>query len=119
MGANERRVERLAGLIHQHFRTRQPAGFYARQLGISPTHLNRIVREVTGFSTHELIARKRVEEAKRALVFTTATVQEIGFGLGFADPAYFSRFFLQRTGMTPRAYRSAETAKLAQFAPNG
>jgi AraC family transcriptional activator of pobA len=109
---SERRMEILYGLIQRHFRSHKPAAFYAEALGISPTHLNRIVRGKTGQAIHELIARKLIDEAKRELVFTFGSVQEIGYRLGFADPAYFSRFFLKQTGETPRAWRIAERDRL-------
>lgn len=109
---NERRMEVLHGLIQQHFKSHQPAAFYAKTLGVSPTHLNRIVRAMTGYGAHELIARKLLDEAKRELVFTFGSVQEIAYRLGFSDPAYFSRFFLKQTGQTPRSWRLAERAKL-------
>ncbi|MBB3319020.1 AraC family transcriptional activator of pobA [Rhizobium sp. BK176] len=109
---NERRIEALQDLIHRHFRSHEPAAFYARAIGISPTHLNRIVRAATGLGPHELIARKLLDEAKRELVFTSGNVQEIAYRLGFSDPAYFSRFFLKETGRTPRAWRIAERARL-------
>ncbi|MBB3350790.1 helix-turn-helix domain-containing protein [Rhizobium lentis] len=109
---NERRMEMLDELIQQHFRSHRPASFYAKELGISSTHLSRIVRSMTGNTPHELIAGKLIEEAKRQLVFTIGSVQEIGFRLGFADPAYFSRFFLKYTGETPRVWRMNEKARL-------
>ncbi|MBP2443926.1 AraC family transcriptional activator of pobA [Rhizobium leguminosarum] len=111
---NERRMEMLSELVQQHFRSHKPASFYARELGVSPTHLTRIVRSMTGSTPHELIAGKLVEEAKRQLVFTMGSVQEIGFRLGFADPAYFSRFFLKYMGETPRVWRVKEKARLEQ-----
>jgi AraC family transcriptional activator of pobA len=109
---NEHRMELLHGLVQQHFRSHQPASFYAGKLGISQTHLNRVVRRMTGQSIHELIVRKVTDEAKRELVFTFASVQTIALRLGFADPAYFSRFFLRQTGRAPRAWREAERGKL-------
>ncbi|WP_454849216.1 helix-turn-helix domain-containing protein [Rhizobium binxianense] len=109
---NERRMEMLHGLIQRHFRSHEPASFYAGELGISPTHLNRIARAMTGQSARELIARKLLDEAKRELVFTFDSAQEIAYRLGFADPAYFSRFFLKQTGETPRGWRLRERAKL-------
>ena len=109
---NERRMELLHGLIQRHFKSHQPAAFYAKALGISPTHLNRIARATTGHGAHDLIARKLVDEAKRELVFTFGSVQEIAYRLGFSDPAYFSRFFLKQAGQTPRSWRMAERAKL-------
>ncbi|HEV7246508.1 MAG TPA: helix-turn-helix domain-containing protein [Shinella sp.] len=112
-GAAARRMEHLNGLIHQHFRAQRPAGFYAEKLGISPTHLNRIVKVATGLSAHAYIGRKMIDEAKRELVFTDMPAQEIGLRLGFADPAYFSRYFLRETGETPRAWRLRERVRLA------
>ena len=109
---NERRMEMLQGLIQRHFRSNKPAAFYAEALRISPAHLSRIVRSKTGHGAHELITRKLLDEAKRELVFTFATVQEISYRLGFADPAYFSRFFVKQTGETPRAWRITEREKL-------
>ncbi|MCZ3376719.1 helix-turn-helix domain-containing protein [Rhizobium sp. AG207R] len=109
---SERRMEMLQGLIQRHFRSHKPAAFYAESLGISPAHLSRIVRGRTGHGAHELITRKLLDEAKRELVFTFATVQEISYRLGFADPAYFSRFFVKQTGQTPRAWRIEERERL-------
>lgn len=109
---SERRMEMLNGLIRQHFRAHKPVSFYAGELGLSLTHLNRITRAMTGRTAHDLIAAKLLEEAKRELVFSFASAQEIGLRLGFADPAYFSRFFLKQTGETPRAWRMKEKARL-------
>ncbi|WDZ80500.1 helix-turn-helix domain-containing protein (plasmid) [Ensifer adhaerens] len=109
---NEQRVRRFQALLQQHHRSHWPAAAYARDLSLSLTHLNRITRAVTGHSAHEMISRKLIGEARRELVFTRASVQEISFRLGFADPAYFSRFFLRQTGMTPRAWRLAERDRL-------
>ena len=109
---NDRRMEQLNGLIQRHFRSHKPASFYAKEIGVSPTHLNRIVRSMTGGTAHDLIAGKLIGEAKRELVFTLASVQEISFRLGFADPAYFSRFFLKHAGATPKDWRKSEKNRL-------
>jgi AraC family transcriptional activator of pobA len=111
MSENERRLGRLTGLIHQHFRSHKPSTFYARELGVSPTHLNRIVKQLTGRNTQMLINGKLVDEAQRELLFTQIPVQEIGYRLGFSDPAYFSRFFLTQTGLSPRQWRMAQGRK--------
>ncbi|WP_437408999.1 helix-turn-helix domain-containing protein [Sinorhizobium meliloti] len=80
---NERRMERFDALLRQHYLTHKPAAFYARQLGFSRTHLNRVVRAVIGRSIHEVIAGRLVDEAKRQLVFTRGSVQEIGSAWAF------------------------------------
>lgn len=110
---NESRFERLLSLIARHIRQHRNAQFYAQQLGMSQTHLNRLVRLQCGTSLQRLIAQRQLEIAKQELLFTVSTVQMVASGLGFHDPAYFSRFFLRETGMTPRAWRMAEQQRLA------
>lgn len=112
MDLNMRRVRMLRELIMRHHRQQLTVEAYAAMLGLSATHLNRTVRQVTGFTTHDLIMERSIDEAKRALVFTDYSIQHIAEMLGFADPAYFSRCFRLRAGLTPRGYRDGERAKL-------
>lgn len=107
-----RRIDALRALIQQHFRAHKPVAFYAEALDVSLTHLNRIVRSALGCTAHDLIAEKLMEQAKAQLLFSTATVSEIAAHLGFADPAYFSRFFVSRAGEPPRVWRLREQARL-------
>jgi AraC family transcriptional activator of pobA len=53
----------------------------------------------------QLVHARILLEAKRQLRYTDVSVSEIGYALGFDDPAYFTRFFSQRTGTSPRAFR--------------
>jgi len=108
------RIARLNGLISAHFRKHLPVEFYARELGVSVTHLNRITKAQTGRTMNELLSDKIILQAKRDLVFTISTAQEIAYGLGFADPAYFTRFFSRETGETPRQFRERERGRPLQ-----
>lgn len=108
------RMKALRTLVNRHFRDHRPAEFYASHLGVSPTHLNRIVKTATGQSTNSLIASRLIDQAKRDLVFTSFNIKQIAYDLGFNDPAYFSRFFTKETGSTPRQYRAEQHEKLAE-----
>jgi AraC-like DNA-binding protein len=44
-------------------------------------------------------------EAERQLRYTTMSITQIAYHLGFDDPAYFSRFFTRQVGVSPRAFR--------------
>jgi len=107
------RIARLLALIATHAREHQPIGFYAAKLGISTTHLNRLVAAAGRGSVGALLAQTLIDEACRLLVFTGLGIADVGGNLGFSDAAYFSRFFSQRMGVTPRSYRLAERRKLA------
>lgn len=109
-----RRIEALEDLIGAHYREQRPVAFYASRLGLSAPHLNRLTRQMTGFSVQELVSRRVLDSARRELVFTPTPVQAIALALGFQDPAYFNRFFRKRTGTTPGAYREAERRRLAR-----
>ncbi|MCO5163109.1 MAG: helix-turn-helix domain-containing protein [Mesorhizobium sp.] len=111
-GSQDTRAQALETLISTHYRHNLPAVFYAERLGVSVSQLNRIARAVTGQTLQGLIARRVTEAACRDLVFTPTPVSGIAESLGFADPAYFNRFFRKQTGMTPGAYRARERARL-------
>lgn len=102
---DRRRITALKILIATHFRTHPPVGFYAAELQVSASQLNRICRRHAGRNVREMIAAHVVEEACRSLVFTMLSVKQIGYNLGFSDPAYFTRFFLRQTGRQPTDYR--------------
>ena len=115
-GQDERdfvRIEKLKTLIALFFREHKPVEFYAEKLALTPAHLNRICRKVTGQPVGRLIAERQMEEARRDLMFTSMTIQQIAFDLGFADPAYFNRFFSREAGLTPKSYRDQEKARFS------
>lgn len=92
-------------LVEEHLREHLPIERYAERLGISAAHLNALCRRLAGVSALQLISQRLLLEAKRNLVYTDMTVQEVSDQLGFSEPAYFSRFFKRGTGQSPRAFR--------------
>lgn len=100
-------VQRFRALLELHLRRHQRLGFYAAALKVTPDHLSRACRAVTGQSALDLLHERLLHEARRLLAYTDAPVSDIARELGFADPAYFSRFFARRAGGSPVAYRAA------------
>lgn len=103
-----RHLTRLAQLVERHYREHRPIGFYAGALGISPTHLNRLLRADRGTTVGRLLNERLASEARRRLAFGVEPVKTIALDLGFTDTAYFSRFFLREAGMSPTRYRSSQ-----------
>ena len=74
------------------------------ELGISPRTLQRRLSE-EGQSFSELIRDVQEEVAKRLLIDSSLSIQEISSRVGFVTPASFSRAFHAWTGQSPRDYR--------------
>jgi AraC family transcriptional activator of pobA len=110
-GRDAVRMQELGDLIDTHLMEHRPLAFYAERLGISPTHLNRLCRLHFGESVQALVDRKLVSAARRELVFSPFPAKAVAFSLGFSDPAYFSRFFRKKTGMTPGRFRIAQRGR--------
>lgn len=100
-------IRRFVERVESHFHTHEPLDVYARYLGVTGPHLTRVCRELLGHSAMRVIQGRLMIEARRDLVYTRSPVSQIAFRLGFSDPAYFSRFFAARAGMSPSAYRAA------------
>ena len=92
-------------LVEQHFLEHWPLKRYASRLGLSTQRLNRLVRAESGRSALELVHERLTREACRRLAYIAAPAASLALELGFADPAYFSRFFKRRTGLSPQRWR--------------
>jgi len=98
----DRLRRKIARCLTEHLSVRH----YALELGVTPARLNAACRKVAGCSTLHLLHAALLAESKRALLYTAMPVSEIAYSLGFDDPAYFSRFFSQRTNRTPSQFRA-------------
>lgn len=96
---------RLRRLIDRHFRDDWPVERYVEELGTTRHLLDKASHQVLGSGVRQAIGERRLVEAKRLLLFTIRTVEDVAYETGFNDPAYFSRFFRQVVGVSPAAWR--------------
>lgn len=92
-------------LVEARFREHWTLAEYARFLSVTEPRLNDVCRRSVGLSSKEVVHERLLQEAKRLLRFSDEPVAALGYRLGFGDPAYFSRFFGRRAGMSPSAFR--------------
>ncbi|PPK69721.1 AraC family transcriptional regulator [Actinokineospora auranticolor] len=78
---------------------------YAEHIGVTPGYLTEAVKAATGRTPSELVREARAHEAKRLLLRTDLTVRQIAGRVGFADAAYFCRFFRREAGVSPGDFR--------------
>lgn len=79
---------------------------YADRLAVHVNHLNKVLKEITGRTTTEIISSRIIQEAKILLKQTDWNISEIAYTLGFDELAHFSNFFKKQTSFTPVAFRA-------------
>ncbi|MBG4554711.1 helix-turn-helix domain-containing protein [Pseudomonas aeruginosa] len=107
-GRGQEYLSAFSQLVERHFREHLGIDEYARRLGISPAHLNGVARRLSGQTALGIVHQRLLLEAKRDLVYTAMTVNEIADRLGFSEPAYFTRFFKRLSGVSPSVFRKGD-----------
>ena len=104
-GRQQHELSRLRSLVETNFLEHWKIGDYAAAMGMTEARLNRLARAVSGKSAFELVQDRLMLEARRKLIYVAAPISALAYELGFEDPAYFSRCFKNRFGVTPSAFR--------------
>jgi AraC family transcriptional activator of pobA len=98
-------VARLRHLIEARFRLREPMSAFAESLGVSPRRLRNACARIARMSPGAMLDQRAMLEAQRSLLYGNLSIGEVGYALGFSDPAYFTRFFTRHAGVSPAAFR--------------
>ena len=80
---------------------------YAKKIGITPTHLNRVCQQLVNKSALEIMHDNIALEAKKHLMYSNFSVSEIANILNFKDPSHFSKFFKKNTGKSPKFFKES------------
>ena len=97
---------RFRAEVEQHYKEQWQVGQYAEALRATPTRINRLCLKLSGKSAFGIAQDRLMLEACRKLTYLPASIASIAYELGFQDPAYFSRLFKKRMGLTPKAFRA-------------
>ncbi|MET0300182.1 MAG: AraC family transcriptional regulator [Flavitalea sp.] len=76
----------------------------ADKLALTSGSLYGIVKEYAGISPKEWIISRLMLEAQKQLQYSSISVKELAYNLGFNDPGYFSRLFRKTTGKSVSKY---------------
>lgn len=93
--------------VEKHYKSWHSTSQYAEELGISPDHLNRIIKQLIGKTAKEYIQARLTVEAQRLLTFSSLSAKEISYELGFSEPGNFSSFFKKRVGVSPSQFNKS------------
>jgi len=92
-------------LLEENYRKVHTVKEYATMLHVTSKTLTQYTNECSSYSPLEIINNRIALEARRLLRYSTLSVKEIAFYLGFDDPSYFVKFFKRMIGQSPADYR--------------
>lgn len=105
----EEKVVQFELLIEDNFLQHKTPSWYACQLNITANYLNKLCNDYRQATSGDLIRKRVIIEAQRLLHYTSLTVAEIAYRLGFETPSYFITFFKKNTQTTPEHFRKKTT----------
>ncbi len=81
----------------------------AESVHISPDYLSFVFHKEEGKVLSSYITEERIAAAKKLLLNSNASSQEIAEKTGFSGVSYFHKQFKKVTGITPNAYRNGQS----------
>ncbi|PLK43337.1 helix-turn-helix domain-containing protein [Emticicia sp. TH156] len=96
---------RFSVLVDAYYKEKHSVADYADLLSMAAKTITNKFKRLNLPQPNEVIKDRIVLEAKRLLIHTSMTAKEIAYQLGYEDPAYFSRQFLQKTGESPSNFK--------------
>ena len=98
-------IQSAQNWVSTHFAVANPVEEMIKRSRLAERTFKRRFAAATGLAPLEYVQRLRIEDAKRRLERTDASVDEISWRVGYEDPAFFRRLFKRVTGLAPGAYR--------------
>lgn len=98
-------IRRFNILVEQQYRNFHQVSDYAPLLHKSPKTLYNTFSKYSDKTPLTLINERLLLEARRLLLFSDKTVEEIAFQLGFNDASHFSKFFSKNKGLSPAKFK--------------
>jgi AraC family transcriptional activator of pobA len=90
--------------VETHLTEQHDVHTIAEKLAMTTSTLYGVVKEYSGVSPKEWMTNRLMLEAQRKLQYSTLSVKELAYQLGFNDPDYFSRLFKKSTGKSISAF---------------
>lgn len=91
--------------LEQNYMKSHTVAFYAGRLNITSKYLNNIVRQMTGYTTKDIIDQYVTMQIKLQLRTADKSVKQLAWDFNFSDESFFCRYFKLHTGYTPQQFR--------------
>lgn len=104
-------IHRVQQYIKENYHREISLTLLADMVHLNQAYLSRLFKQKTEMSFTDYLTRVRLQEAKRLLVTTDQTIDEIASAVGFKNNSYFTSVFKKREGINPSEFRSRYLTK--------
>ncbi|MCD3218097.1 response regulator [Clostridium botulinum C] len=91
--------------IYDHYKEDITLEDIANICSISPCYFSRLFKKELGVNFITYINKMRIDEAKKILINSNETINNISLKMGFDNCGYFIKVFKKIIGVTPKKYR--------------
>ncbi|NER15194.1 helix-turn-helix domain-containing protein [Leptobacterium flavescens] len=109
-GSSEDRLNILfdtKDIIDDKFRLHTAISEMTGYLDMDPRKLNRVLKKTLNYTLSHWVKKRVFLESQRELIFSSKSIKEIGYDLGFNDPSHFNHFFRKHTTVSPNNFRES------------
>jgi transcriptional regulator GlxA family with amidase domain len=103
---SDKTVLAIQSWIEEHQREAVAIDMLGKKFGLSSRSLIRRFKLATGLTPLNYLQAARIESAKRLLVRSNKSIEEVTNWVGYEDVSSFIRLFKRNTGLTPSSYRA-------------
>lgn len=105
LGPDAALAAQIDALIEERYGDRLTLRVLATELAVSPFHMQRTYKRVTGRSPMDRLHETRLAEARRLLSSGNRAAADVARAVGFRSASHFAVWFRAETGMSPVEYR--------------
>ncbi len=98
-------VQKAMVMIRENAEDKLNLNDVAYQLQTSYSKFRKIFKRHTGLAPGQYLIQLKVDRAKSLLLYTDKLIKEVAYELNFDSEYYFSKFFKERTGLSPIAFK--------------
>jgi AraC family transcriptional regulator of adaptative response / methylphosphotriester-DNA alkyltransferase methyltransferase len=102
---DKRMIEEIKNFIQNEYHQSIALEDLSAHFMISPYHLQRLFKRITGTTPAQFLLAVRINKAKYLLQFSTKTIAQISNEVGFSSSSHFSMVFKKHTSLQPTEYR--------------
>ena len=99
------RINKVLWYIERNLGEKMDLEMLAEMAHFSPYHFHKIMRAYLRESLGSYIIRVRLDTAASLLIYSTETITEIAYRIGYDTPAALTKAFQKRFGTSPSDYR--------------